>query len=419
MDASNFPSEPYALKARWVFPVDGVPISDGVVSVEAEKIAAVGDSDPTRPVVDLGNVAILPGLVNAHAHLEFSDLEQPLGHAGMTFPDWIREVVTYRRQREEQTEDIARHKHEIIKRGVKECLAQGTTTLGEITTAPTADGVLADASLRCTMFHELIGLSEERASAALLDATTWLDAFERDSLARHPGLSPHAPYSVSSELLEKAITLSAEKEIALAMHLAESAEELELLASHSGPFVEMFMESGFWEPAAVPRGVRPLDFLMKLARAHRVLVIHGNLLASDEFAFLGERSDHMSVVYCPRTHAYFDHGRYPLLEMLAQGVNVSLGTDSRASNPDLSLWKEMQFVAETYSEIPREKVLEMGTLSAAAALGLDRDLGSLMPGKQADLCIVSLPSREAEPHDLVFDGRAGIHATVLRGKLAN
>jgi len=404
MDASNFPSEPYALKARWVFPVDGAPIADGVVSVEAGRIAAVGENDPTRPIFELGNVAILPGLVNAHAHLEFSELEQPLGYSGMSFPDWIREVVAYRRQREEQSEDVARHKQEIIQRGAQECLAHGTTTLGEITTVPIADGLLPDLPLRCTMFHELIGLSDERAGAALRDATTWLDAFEQDRLARNPGLSPHAPYSVSSELLEKAITLSAEQEIPLAMHLAESAEELELLASHSGPFVEMFMESGFWEPAAVPRGVRPLDFLMKLARAHRVLVIHGNFLTSDEIAFLGDRADCMSVVYCPRTHAYFDHGQYPLMEMLARGVNVSLGTDSRASNPDLSLWKEMQFVAAACSEIPREKVLEMGTLSAAAALGVDRDLGSLTPGKQADFCIIGLPNSEADPHELVFEG---------------
>jgi cytosine/adenosine deaminase-related metal-dependent hydrolase len=202
------------------------------------------------------------------------------------------------------------------------------------------------------------------------------------------------------------------------MHLAESYEELELLSSHSGPFVEMFAESGFWAPAAIPRGLRPLDFLSQLARAHRVLVIHGNYLTSDEISFLSENSEHMSVVYCPRTHAYFDHGRYPLVEMLAQGVKVALGTDSRASNPNLSLWEEMLFVAEIYPEIPRERALELGTISGAAALGRDREVGSLAPGKQADLCVIGLPDHEADPYELLLHGDCRVKATVLQGRLA-
>lgn len=417
IDPLSFPSDSYALKARWILPIEGAPIAGGVVSVEAGTIAAIGTDDPSRQLVDLGNVAILPGLVNAHAHLEFSDLQRPLGRAGTTFPEWIREVVDFRRQRSESTEHLTRLKRDVVRQGANECLAGGTTTLGEITTTPVPEGVLPDAPLQCTMFHELIGLSEERADTALADLTTWLDAIDRQNLTGRPGLSPHAPYSVSCGLLEKAISLSAEKKIPLEMHLAESAEELELLASHSGPFVELFTEYGFWEPAAVPRGVRSLDFLKQLARAHRALVIHGNLLASDEISFLGDHADQMSVVYCPRTHAYFDHGRYPLVEMLDRGVTVALGTDSRASNPNLSLWEEMQFVARAFPELPREQVLKLGTLAGATALGLGREVGSLSPGKQADFCVIGLSDRDAEPHELILSEDSVVEATVCQGSL--
>lgn len=416
ISALNLPDGPYALKARWVVPVDAEPIAEGVVSVEQGRIAAVGSADKSRQVVDLGNVAILPGLVNAHAHLEFSDLEQPLGFAGIDFPAWIREIVARRRQFGEDADSIQRQKYEAVKGGAYECLRHGTTTLGEITTSPITDGIVPDAPLQCTMFHELIGLSQQRADAALHDAKTWLETFQGEKPVGQPALSPHAPYSVSTELLGKTISLSSEMRIPLAMHLAESVEELELLSSHSGPFVEMFTQSGFWEPSAIPRGLRPLDFIRQLARAHRTLVIHGNYLMSDEISLLAKYSDHMSVVYCPRTHAYFDHGRYPLVEMLAQGVNVALGTDSRASNPNLSLWEEMLFVVEHYPALTREKVVELGTIRGAAALGLDRETGSLARGKKADLCVIGLADRQADPFRMLFHPDSKPIATVLHGK---
>ncbi len=189
------------------------------------------------------------------------------------------------------------------------------------------------------------------------------------SLASRAGLSPHAPYSVHPLLLTKLVGLGAAANVPVAMHLAESREELELLARGSGPFRELLDGLGVWSPEVFGGGRRPLDYLKRLAGAPRVLVIHGNYLDAEEIDYLAARAATSSVVYCPRTHAFFAHERYPLAGMLAREVNVALGTDSRASNPDLSLLAEMRFCAASHSDVPAAAILEMATIRGARALG--------------------------------------------------
>ena len=169
--------------------------------------------------------------------------------------------------------------------------------------------------------------------------------------------------------------------------------------------------------ACCKRGSRPLDFLRVLAEAHRTLVIHGTYLDDEEIAFLAGHSARMSLVYCPRTHAWFGHRPYPLEKMLAAGVRVVLGTDSRASSPDLSVLAEMRHVAAKFPAVPRYEVLRMGTLLAAAALGYDAVTGSLEPGKYADLSVVALPERdEADPYALLFDSDSPVVGSYFQGR---
>ena len=225
-----------------------------------------------------------------------------------------------------------------------------------------------------------------------------------------PGLSPHAPYTVHPELLARAVDLSVEHEIPLAMHLAESREEIDFLRDGRGPFRELLESRGAWDPTARPRGARPLDELRVLARAHRALVVHGNYLDDEEIDFLGRQRRQMAVVYCPRTHAWFAHARYPLEKLLAAGAIVALGTDSRASSPDLSLLAEMRHVAREFPAMSRATILELGTLGGARALGLDSQIGTLEPGKWANLAAIALPEdAAADPHELLLDaaGRGG------------
>ncbi len=398
-----------SLRARYIFPVASEPIPDGVLTFAGERIVAVGSQSGEADVEDLGNVAILPGLVNAHAHLEFSGLSEPLGTPGMGFVDWMRLIIErFRQQRGAAGESV--------QRGLRECVCSGTTTLGEIAQpgwpAEAFDGI----GLEATVFLELIAPTTDRVAPLLELAPQHIEAAD-PSKPWHPGLSPHAPYSVLPQLFDAAVSLSAAGCVPLAFHLAESREELQLLRWGSGPFRDLFEELGTCDPGLFARGTRPLDYLHKLAAAHRALIIHGNYLRDVEIAFLAEQAGRMSVVYCPRTHAYFAHDAYPLEEMLAAGVTVALGTDSRASSPDLSLLAEIRFLTRRYPAVGRDVVLRLGTLDGARALGRVREVGSLQPGKYANLAVVALPDRAvADPHELLFDSEEPVVATWYRGR---
>ncbi len=212
---------------------------------------------------------------------------------------------------------------------------------------------------------------------------------------------------------------SSPSRVPLAFHLAESPQELELLQGGTGPFRGLLTDLGAWDASAIPHGTRPLDYLRPLADAPRALVIHGNYLDDEEIALVAEHAANMSLVYCPRTHAYFGHEPYPLARLLEAGVALALGTDSRASNPDLSLLAEMRHVAAG-GHIPLEAVLRLGTFNGAKALGLERDSGSLSPGKQADLCVVGLPESDpGDPHEALMLGAGEVLSVVNRGRFAH
>lgn len=380
------------MRARYVFPVTAPPIPDGVVTVENGLIVAVGREAQRCPITDLGNVALIPGLINAHTHLEFSGLSTPLGTPGMSLPDWIRLVVGYRRQL-----PLPFHLAGIAK-GASECESYGTAAVGDIVTT------------RCqtrragvTRFFESIGLRAGLIDEKLAAARKQL-ASELPHSCRS-GLSPHAPYSVHPELFERLLALAAETNVPVAFHLAETIEELDLLATGGGPFRTLLLELESWDETAIPRGTRPLDYLRRLATSGvRALLVHGNYLDDDEIELVARHAGRMAVVYCPRTHAYFEHSRHPLPKLLAGGANVALGTDSRASNPDLNLLEEIRFVARHFPDLPSNVALELGTLRGARALGIDRQFGSIEPDKQAALVTVPLGNSDAaDPHWLIYE----------------
>jgi cytosine/adenosine deaminase-related metal-dependent hydrolase len=391
-----------------VFPVDAPAIDGGVVTIDGERIVSVRSS-ADGPVRDLGDVALVPGLVNAHTHLEFSDLDQPLGRPGMPFADWLRLVIAERQRR-------GRVVSEAIAAGINESVASGVTAIGEIATAEAA-AYASGPPVDLTLLVEAIGFSPARAESVLAAVIERLEA-RRPGL--HFGISPHAPYSVSPVLLDKLVALAERRGLPVAMHLAESVEELELLAAGGGPLKELLEERSMWDAAAIPRGTRLLDYLRRLADAPRALVVHGNYLDHEERTFLAAHADRMSLVYCPRTHAYFGHGPYPLAEALAAGARVVLGTDSRASSPDLSLLAEMRQVARVHPRARPQTILRMGTLWTAEALGCADRLGSITPGKPANLVTIPLPAGAAgTPGDLLSAMLAGDDAPItvwLRGR---
>ncbi len=349
-----------ALKARFVFPVHEPPIANGWITIRGDRIIAVGADAPDCATRDLGNVAILPGLVNAHTHLEFSDLAAPLGRPGMPLPDWIRQVIAHRRALTTVASDN-------VQRGLRESLLAGTTLLGEIATSDWRNDVAtaAEDMPETVMFRESIGPTLDRVASAMAAAEAFLAA-DSPSDTFTAGLSPHAPYTVHPQLLTALVAMARAHNVPLAMHLSESPEEIEWIHTGGGPFRQLLRDLNAGDSSPESRLPRIFDYLQELTRAPRALVIHGNYLSAAEIELVAASAATMSLVYCPRTHAFFRHGPYPLEAMLNLGVAVALGTDSRASNPDLSLLAEMQFVAQHHPQVPAAKVLELGTRAGAA-----------------------------------------------------
>jgi cytosine/adenosine deaminase-related metal-dependent hydrolase len=323
---------------------------------------------------DLGNVALIPGLVNAHTHLEFSHLPAPLEPL-QSFPDWIRCVVASRRL---NSVPVA----ESIRLGLEESSRSGTVAVGEIATQDDLSVYQRKSSL--VVFRELLGLKEENLPELMEVGERHLQQGALWGIVA--GLSPHAPYSVHPKLLRGCVDLCCQYRAPLAMHLAESPAELELLSSGTGPLRRMLEDFGVWREGIFPGGRSPGEILEILTDAPHVLVIHGNYLSESEQAFLVGRPQ-FTVVYCPRTHAAMGHPPHPWRSLVENGVRVALGTDSRASNPDLSLFAELQFLKQRSPEVPSWELLKLGTVQGAEALGLP-DIGILTAGKLGRMFVV-------------------------------
>ncbi|MDF1744747.1 MAG: amidohydrolase family protein [Gimesia sp.] len=403
------------LKARWVFPVEGPPLEGAVVEVEGSRIAAVYAGDHPQ-ATDLGNAALIPGLVNAHTHLEFSDLEKPLGPVA-PFTEWIRSVMKSRFDSSGSSESK-------IQQGIKECLGAGTTCLGEIATSSESLQLLEQShpAPHSVVFRECLGFSADRVSEQEQIAA---DFFEERTGPGHEvpiarGLSPHAPYSVNPDLYLRLVQLARDRGAPVAVHLAETRDELEFLERKQGPFVELLTELGLWDSQILRDGLRMYDYLAPLAELSSALAIHGNYFGEAEIKFL-KQSPQISVVYCPRTHHYFGHTPHPWLKMIGQGINVAIGTDSRASNPDLSLWNELLFLRGQFTEVSTGLILECGTFSGARALGLSQEIGSLVAGKRADMALIQLAdsSDPLSGSDLLLNSRSYVSRVMLNGCWVN
>jgi cytosine/adenosine deaminase-related metal-dependent hydrolase len=371
---------PLSLKARVVFPVDAPPIENGVVTIEGSRIISVGTSVESSDLIDVGWTALLPGLVNAHTHLEFSYLDEPLGKLGMPLAEWIRLVIAERGKRQRNPVDD-------VDRGLSESLGFGVTTLGDITTGATTS------STEVTHFHEVIAFSRARAESAM-NALVERLSNSATNQPRLRGISPHAPYTVSPKLVQLLVSYASQNSLPMAMHLAESLAEIEFLRNRSGPFRTLLEERSMWDEEAIPQGTRPLDYLKLLAAAPRALIIHGNFLDDDELKFLGAHRERMSLVYCPRTYVQFNPGistPYRLANAIKDGVRVALGTDSRASSPDLNLLEEMDCVTSGHFGITAQDALRIGTLNGAEALGREADVGTITVGKLANLAAFPIP----------------------------
>ena len=367
------------LRAKFVAPIASPMIEDGFVAIEAGRIVDVGRfkdaSFAACDAEDLGEVVLLPGLVNAHTHLELSHATR--GDRPASFGGWLLDVV----RRRGEAPDSGAIKAATLA-GAAECLRFGVTSVGDISReCSVTRAALSNTPLNVVSFGEVQALAQRRVLlderlAAAIDPT-----FASDRLTI--GVSPHAPYTVEPDAYRACIAAARKSGLPICTHLAESPEESQFLRDQTGPLRDLWDTLGTWDDAVPRHDGSPID----LAKATGLLDVapllaHVNYAGDDDLDVLA--ASDASVVWCPRTHAFFGHPPHRWREMLARGLNVCVGTDSRASSPDLNVVDDLRLVHRQSPEISAEAIWEMVTTRAARALHRG-DVGAIAIGACADL----------------------------------
>ena len=404
------------LRGRWVLPLASPPMSGGWVRIQRGRVAALGRGDPGGPCSDLGDAVILPGLVNAHTHLEFSNLRRPLspaaGHEGL--PDWIRSVVASRRERavDSRTVSEAAAVEAAIHAGLAESAAEGVTAIGEIATRITAAHSHASGP-RLRVFREGLGVAAEVRVGVVRGVARDLDRLMRRGVAA--GVSPHATYSVASALGRDLLAIAGQRRLPAAMHLAESPDEDAFARDGTGRWRELLRDLGGWTEAAQPTLLPVTEWISRLARLPRAIVVHGTHLDDAALARLARHADRLAVAVCPRTAKALAGVLPPIARLRSAGVKIAIGTDSRASSPDLSVRRECSELVGA-GLISPEDAVRMATLDAAWAIGLERSSGRIAAGRPADLAIIAMHSPNADPFEASIDPRNRVVATLRGGR---
>ncbi|MFN3160417.1 MAG: amidohydrolase family protein [Rubinisphaera brasiliensis] len=372
---------PQWFKVDWFWAGEGDTPRRGVF-IETQS-GLISDITPTTPAkfVDLGPAAILPSLANPHCHLEFSDLSEPLSPP-LPFADWIGKTVAARRNRTDWPSSI--------QSGLQEVNHAGVGLLAEIVTQDDLSVYPETTSPLLMLFREFLAFDETQAAGQLQTLKSFLSEQKAGTIR---GISPHAPYTVCLADLENCVALAREFQTPLMMHLAETQAELEFLYHQTGELVDMLKRIDLWRPERYEQGVRPLHYLQLLDANLPCVIAHGNYLDDEEISFLARRP-HFSVAYCPRTHAYFEHRPHPWQKLAEAGVNVTLGTDGRGSNPDLDIWKDAQFVKQQQPDANSRFLVQMATVNAGRALGQDL---RLRIGQPARWTVVSPAGNDLSP----------------------
>jgi cytosine/adenosine deaminase-related metal-dependent hydrolase len=397
------------LSADWVLPIEGPPIEQGAVAIEDGRITAVGTSAELGPATHFEDAAILPGFVNAHSHLEYA-VYAGFGDSLTDFAEWIR-LHTERKHRIGWEEYVA-----IARVGAAECLRSGITTVGDCSFSGAAAVAIDELGLRGIAYLEVFGAEPDDALEQFDELRSRAALHFNDRVLL--GVSPHAPYSISPAVYRAC----AELRLPLATHISESESEVRYLLDGGGAW-----EGISW--LVDPPGTTGTRLLAGegLLGPH-VLAAHCVVVEPDEIALLAEHD--VAVAHCPRSNAYVGCGIAPLRELRAAGLRVGIGTDGVSSTPSHDFFDELRAVVAMSRARERRpdamtaaEALELGTRGGAQALGLEAEVGSLVPGKRADLAVVSLAGSAYLPWEdpagaVVFGGSSDrVVATYVGGEL--
>jgi aminodeoxyfutalosine deaminase len=385
--------------AEWVLPMTGEPMDRTSISIENGRIAAV--ANVVAPgAADLGRMALMPALVNAHTHLELSYLR---GRVPRTekFLDWIRTILAARRRYADPADpDIV----DAARAAIAEAHASGTGLLGDISNTLVTAPLLREASLPAQIFYELLRFNASDAESMTREARAKADAAADPGGDVRVSLAPHAPYSVSPALFAAIrADLDAHSGQVTSVHLGESPEEIEFIRRGSGPWRVLLEELGVWTDAWEAPGTSPVAYLEQIGFLdRRVLAVHGVQFDGDDLDRLRARD--MTIVSCPRSNQYVGVGAPPLEAFYAMNVNVALGTDSLASAPDLNMFAELAEARRLAPRVPARTLLESATRRGAVALGFEDDYGTLEVGKRAQIIAVRIPPDVSDVEEYLVSG---------------
>ena len=408
------------LRARDVLPVGQPAIHNGAVGISRNRIVAVGrwrdlSKRHAERTFDLGSVVLLPGLVNAHCHLDYTHMAGEFPPPTV-FTDWLRMIVESK-----SGWNISDYKESWLS-GAQMLVRTGTTTVGDIEAIPQLlPEMWYSTPLRVLSFLEMIGFTKKRQPRAILRET-----MSHIRKLKHPrcrfGLSPHAPYSTTSELLKLSADIAKRRRWRVCTHVSESSLEFQMFGQAHGEMHAWMARSGRdLADCGIGSPVRHLKRSGLLNE--NLLAVHLNYLARGDVQLLEKSKAH--VVHCPRSHHYFRHAPFQLRKLARAGVNICLGTDSLASvykqrrqNIELSMFAEMSTLAHRESWLHPRAILRMATINAGRALGFSGLVGELREGAAADLIAIPSTHESRNIYDAIVHHQGHVAASMIDGNWA-
>lgn len=380
-----------AYRARFVYPVSSPPVEGGMVCVEEGKIASWGKWDG-RPATDLGDAVLMPGLINAHCHLDYSVMRGAI-LPNASFSQWIRRINDLKRTLDD--DDYLGS----IRSGFEELLRHGTTTVFNIESFPELMVRMPPPPIRTWWFYEMMDVRNRIHTEDVVAGA--LSFFEnREGWPGGFGLSPHAPYTTSPDLYRLARFCCEKYDMPFMTHLAESDEEFEMFRDARGPLHDFL--NGLGRKLSDTGSLTPVArMLAENALPDGALLTHMNFLEEEDWALLHGKN--FSIVHCPCCHDYFGRAPFPMERFLREGFNVCLGTDSLASNRSLNMFAEMQCAQRGHPGVAPQTLLETATLNPAKAIGMAGRLGEICGSAEADLIAVPFSGRTEDALEAIID----------------
>jgi cytosine/adenosine deaminase-related metal-dependent hydrolase len=386
------------LTASWVVPVAAPPLAGGRVAVNDGRVQWVGRAgdrgEPEGEVVDLGDGVLMPGLVNAHCHLELSHLAGQVD-TSRGFVSWVEEVVEKRLVTDEK--DVRAG----ARRGISQLESTGTVAVGDVSNALKHLDLLEQSSLRAVVFHELLSWDPGKAILLLAASDQIAKLGKGQRMRTQVKVAAHAPHSVSPPLMKGIL----ERGGPFAIHLAESPVETEFLATGAGEWAEFLARRGAGRVKFTPPGTSPVRYLESLGALRSGLVAaHCVHCDADDRALLAERG--VFAVMCPRSNAALGVGTADVPGLVEAGVKLALGTDSLAGVETLDLLAEAAALQRACPSLDPAAIVRMATLGGAEALGFGRELGTITAGKRAGLAFAPGGSDITDPMAFLTSGQA-------------